>query len=144
MKVSLPHDHFRYLPAVLIAAAVGALVMAPAFVADAYPAFGDNITFWAPSTAFWKAQVQDGAYPLWNPYVLGGIPFAADINHGLLYPPHWIAFFLDAPVALSVLLAAHIALAALGAIHWPLTSMVISGRVIDSAAVRVMNGSWAM
>ena len=29
---------------------------------------------------------REGAFPLWNPYQLGGFPFLATVIHGVLYP----------------------------------------------------------
>lgn len=51
----------------------------------------------------WRDFVQEayrkGAFPLWNPYILGGMPFLAGGQGGALYPL-W-AIFLPLPVALT-------------------------------------------
>ena len=102
------------LKAAAFALAVGCILFFPTFLGRV-PAFADNVSFWAPNTAWWTAQVKDGYLPLWNPYTMGGTPFAADINHGLFYPPHWAALFLGTAAATAVLLVLHAALAVLGA-----------------------------
>ena len=114
MKITLPRGGVLHIAAATAAVLVALAVMWPSLFADRYPAFGDNISFWAPSTAFWTDQVRQDSAPLWNPYILGGVPFAADINHGLFYPPNWIALKLSAPAAIAVLISVHIALAVYG------------------------------
>ncbi len=114
MRLPEGRSTVRTLGAAALACAVALAVLWPAFILGRVPAFGDNVSFWAPSTAFWKAEVAAGRFPLWNPCILGGIPFAADINHGVFYPPAWIAVVTSIPTALAVLAFFHIALAVFG------------------------------
>ncbi len=46
----------------------------------------DNIAINIPSKVFLIEELKQGKFPLWNPYILSGTPFLADINLGLLYP----------------------------------------------------------
>lgn len=47
---------------------------------------GDFNSFYYPLSAFAANQIQSGHYPLWNPYLYTGAPFAADYQTGALYP----------------------------------------------------------
>jgi len=46
----------------------------------------DNLAINIPSKIFLIEELKKGIFPLWNPYILSGSPFLADINLGLLYP----------------------------------------------------------
>ncbi|MHC4711775.1 MAG: hypothetical protein ACYTAN_00710 [Planctomycetota bacterium] len=113
MKLVLPRGASK---AAIVAASLAAALAVtwPALFCDSVGAFGDNLSFWAPSTAYWTSQVKDGQLPLWNPYILGGVPFAADVNHGLFYPPHWIAVWRGAAGSFGILAFLHVALAGVG------------------------------
>lgn len=114
MKSELLHSGGLKAAAALLACVVASLALSPLVFSNHVPAFADNVSFWAPSTEFWTSEIREGRLPLWNPHVLGGIPFAADINHGLFYPPNWIAASIGAARAIAVLALAHVALAAFG------------------------------
>ncbi len=50
-----------------------------------------------PYRAFQATYLREGIFPLWNPFIFGGLPYAADIQAGAFYPPHWIlALFVSA------------------------------------------------
>ena len=55
------------------------------------------------------------SWPLWNPYVMCGLPLLAEQSVGVLYPPTDLLFVLPLPphVALSLFALLHLALAAL-------------------------------
>ncbi len=113
MEWSIPRTASKAV--IILASLAAALAVAwPGLVSGRVGAFGDNLSFWAPSTAFWTSEVKEGRLPLWNPYVLGGVPFAADINHGLFYPPHWTALWGGAGRAFGVLVFLHVAIAGVG------------------------------
>jgi hypothetical protein len=73
--------------------------------------YGDNLSHIIPTQTFWKEQVQKGKIPLWNPYILGGIPFFADLTHNTLAPTN--IFYLIFPVSttLSILVILYVCLA---------------------------------
>ncbi len=114
MKSNSPRGFIAILIAAVVSLVLALAIMAPALFGGRAPAFGDNVSFWAPSTAYFQARAANRELPLWNPHVLGGIPFAADINRGLFYPPNWLVLVMPAARALSVLLALHLALGAFG------------------------------
>lgn len=47
-----------------------------------------------PMFRFASEQLKQGVFPFWNPYLYSGIPFYADVQTGLLYPPNLLAFLL--------------------------------------------------
>ncbi len=51
---------------------------------------GDNFDLLFPQKFFWLEEIRSGKLPLWNPYILSGTPFLADINLGTLAPSNLI------------------------------------------------------
>jgi hypothetical protein len=46
--------------------------------------------------AYQYARLSQGEIPLWNPYNNGGLPFIADTQAAVFYPPRWITIALSA------------------------------------------------
>ena len=66
----------------------------------------------------WKQFVYDyirshGNLPLWNPYVLSGTPFLADIQTSLFYPLGFLFYLLPSAVAYGYTVILHFALGAI-------------------------------
>lgn len=57
---------------------------------------GDLVSFLYPLYSFSARSLRAGDIPLWNPYLYGGAPFAADNQSGLFYPVN-LLFFLWNP-----------------------------------------------
>ncbi|MFB0547007.1 MAG: YfhO family protein [Anaerolineae bacterium] len=55
---------------------------------------GDLASFLYPTYRFAAEGLKRGTIPLWNPYLYGGAPFAADIQSGLFYPVNLLFFLL--------------------------------------------------
>jgi len=53
---------------------------------------GDFNSFYYPLSAFAASQIHAGHFPLWNPYLFAGAPFAADYQAGALYPPNLLVW----------------------------------------------------
>src|SRR5579883_2609524 len=66
---------------------------------QSYADIGDLITAFYPSRAFAARAVHEGTLPLWNPYLLGGVPFLASPQSSLFYPPNFLYYILPVPVA---------------------------------------------
>jgi len=66
------------------------------FTADTWmPAGGgDLVSFLYPLYHFAARNLRRGIIPLWNPYLYGGAPFAADNQSGLFYPVNLLFFLL--------------------------------------------------
>ncbi|HEY3209471.1 MAG TPA: YfhO family protein [Actinomycetota bacterium] len=52
----------------------------------------DVLGFWLPTYCFLGKSLAAGHLPAWNPYVMGGVPFAADPQSGWLYAPAMLLF----------------------------------------------------
>lgn len=58
---------------------------------------GDFNSFYYPLSAFAANQIHAGHFPLWNPYLYTGAPFAADYQTGALYPPNLLVWAIVRP-----------------------------------------------
>ena len=45
-----------------------------------------------PNAVYTMASLKSGEIPQWTPFVFGGMPYMADMQTGLFYPPNWILF----------------------------------------------------
>lgn len=59
---------------------------------------GDLAAQYFPYFRFAADSLQQGVFPLWNPYTNAGSPFAADVQTALYYPPNWVAWVLARPL----------------------------------------------
>ncbi|HVX30463.1 MAG TPA: hypothetical protein VHA53_08300, partial [Nitrolancea sp.] len=78
---------------------------------------GDLVSFYFPLQAFAAAQLQQGHFPLWNPYLHSGMPQFANFQTAMLYPPNLVAWLLVRPFsyrALELLVIAHYLVASVG------------------------------
>ena len=79
---------------------------------------GDLPTFWLPTFCFLGENLASGHIPAWNPYVMGGAPFAADPQSGWMYVPVMLLFTaLPCDVAIRWMVVLQPILAGLG-IYW--------------------------
>jgi hypothetical protein len=75
------------------------------------PLLSDPFYTFYPRRHFFTASLQQGTYPLWNPYIFGGHPVMGDTAAQTFYPPSALAaVFLSAARALPVLAWFHLAL----------------------------------
>ncbi len=67
---------------------------------DAYmPADGGDLgSFLFPTYYFVQQSLKAGVWPLWNPHIYSGVPFAAEVQAGLFYPPHLLRFLLGGAI----------------------------------------------
>ena len=72
----------------------------------------DPIQQYYPWRLFAVRQLQEGIIPLWNPYMLCGTPFLANLLSAVLYPPNLL--FLLFPVGKAFGYAAWLHLALVG------------------------------
>ncbi len=76
--------------------------------------FADNFMLMVPGKIFAAHWIKQGVIPLWNPYILTGVPFLADISQSLMYPSTLLFMFLSPANALSVSIVFHLFLGACG------------------------------
>ncbi len=73
-----------------------------------------------------RAAWQEGRFPFWDPYILGGYPFFSNPQVGLFYPLGWLNILLPAHIGFTVYTLLSIWVAAVGQLCF----------------VRRMGGSW--
>ncbi len=115
-----------HFAAFFVLAAAAAIIYAPAFsgripfpasIVFEFPPFADvapqgiatphsNIHDLAhsfyPFRALAARAVREGIFPLWNPYMLAGTPFAANSQSALFYPLNSLYYVLPLPVAWTI------------------------------------------
>ena len=78
----------------------------------------DVLAFWLPNQCFLEASLNAGSIPGWNPWVMAGVPFAADPQSGWMYLPSMIsAVLLPCEAAIRWQIVFHPILAGLG-LYW--------------------------
>lgn len=104
--------------------ALAALLTLTDFDPDGLPfqpgaAYSDAATSHWPSALFLRrSALDDHAFPLWRPLLMGGQPFAANPLNKVWYPPQWLVLALPPALHLNVLSALHLVLAGIGAWTW--------------------------
>jgi hypothetical protein len=63
------------------------------------PLPGDAILEIYPLRALMGGMLEEGALPLWNPYMFIGFPFLSSMQTGVLYPPNLFLSFALSPVS---------------------------------------------
>jgi hypothetical protein len=90
---------------------------------------GDVLLYFYPYWEYRGEALAAGRLPWWNPLLFMGVPFLANSQAGVFYPPNWPLAWLAAPMAVKISVLAHLGLAAVGAYefgrralqmtHWP-------------------------
>jgi hypothetical protein len=83
-------------------------------LSGAVPFFYDTLTLFAPWREFARQSLHDGILPLWTPRIFCGMPFMANGQTSVLYPPNVLYWALPMNWALLLDALLHNALLALG------------------------------
>ncbi|GAB4478613.1 MAG: hypothetical protein Kow00124_23240 [Anaerolineae bacterium] len=75
---------------------------------------GDMFLYFYPYWDYRNAALGAGRLPLWNPDLFMGVPFLANIQAGVLYPPNWALIPFSTPAAVKIAIIGHIIWAAAG------------------------------
>lgn len=75
--------------------------------------FGDNFNLFIPNKIFFINEVKKGIFPLWNPLILAGTPYIADLGIFPFYPGNLFFLFFSPEIALMVLAIVEVFLAGL-------------------------------
>ncbi len=67
---------------------------------------------------FAVSSIQQGHFPLWNPYLFSGLTFIANPQPALFYPPTWLALLMPITRALGWIIVLHLWLAGAGMYAW--------------------------
>ena len=80
---------------------------------------GNDLLFmFLPWWRFAQESLRQGEFPLWNPYLFSGVPFLANPQPALFYPPVWLIGLLPLTRAAGLLFFLHLWLAGLGTYGW--------------------------
>lgn len=74
----------------------------------------DNFNLMTPTRVFLANELKEGRFPLWNPLILSGTPFFADIAYGLLHPSNLFFLILSPFRALTASIFVDFAIAYFG------------------------------
>jgi hypothetical protein len=77
-------------------------------VSDYYERGDDLRDFFYPALTFVTGAIQNGQLPLWNPYIYGGTPVAANPEFGLFYPPNALMLAVGVVRGVALLLVLHV------------------------------------
>ena len=92
----------------------------------------DMLSYSLPNYCFLGTAIKAGHIPLWNPYTMGGAPFAADPQSGWMYLPAMLAFgSLSCSSALRLFIVLQPLIAGLG-MYW-----FLRGESLSRAAATV-------
>ena len=123
-----------------VAIVAGTLVILNGFVFRGLINVADTLQAWLPTYCFLGRALRAGHIPAWNPFLLGGTPFAADPQSGWLYAPAMALFtILPCSVAIRMMVAFHPLLAGL-ALYWFLRSEGMSRPVASAGGLVISLG----
>ncbi|MCS6861849.1 MAG: hypothetical protein NZT92_16205, partial [Abditibacteriales bacterium] len=80
--------------AVLALLALASLLFAPMVGGGRAFYWADYALVFYPWHVFKQQCLREGALPLWNPYVLGGMPFVGNVQSAVFYPPNWLTLLV--------------------------------------------------
>lgn len=85
----------------------------------------NDITFlFHPSIIYGAEEIRAGRFPLWNPYVFGGVPFFANPQTALLFPLTALAYVLPTALALTLMSILKLSVAGVG-MYWFLRRLAV-------------------
>ena len=103
----------------------------------------DAGTYFHPLKEMLGRTVQSGEWPWWNPWIRNGLPFFANPQVGLFYPPSLLFYFLPTSLAFNWNVIAHSVLMATGFYCW-LRSTGRSPAAAAAGALAIAWGGFAM
>ena len=112
-KAGFLQSKYDFLAVLVLAVIVIAFFWRMAFTNLILPR-GDVFTYFYPYWEYRNAALRAGHLPLWNPLLFMGVPFLANSQSGVLYPPNWFLIFFDTPTAVKVAIITHLIWAGIG------------------------------
>ncbi|MGH7444368.1 MAG: YfhO family protein [Longimicrobiales bacterium] len=114
----VPHERVpRWVPVVLYAV-VTVLLFREAIFTGAGMLGIDSMALSYFARDFYTDAVRSGVFPLWNPLILGGLPFVEGMHGDIFYPISLALFFLDPLHFWTWKMAGHVFLAGVFAYLW--------------------------
>lgn len=111
-------DSRRDLAIALGLTAACALLWAPIWTGRSTFFAQDVAAYFFPMKALLADAVRAGEWPWWNPWIRNGLPFFANPQVGLFYPPAWLFFLLPLALAFNWIVILHFAVLATGIYAW--------------------------
>jgi hypothetical protein len=121
---------------VLVAASV--LLWAPLWSGSQTLFVQDAAAYFLPMKAALADMVRAGEWPWWNPWLRNGLPFYANPQVGLFYPPSALFYLLSTPLAFNWVVILHFVLLATGFYAW----LRGAGRSRTAAALAGLAIAW--
>lgn len=101
----------------------------------------DNLLITVPAKVFLTERLREGEFPFWNPMILSGMPYLADINLGTLYPSTLLYLFYNPIVVVTVVSLLHYLLAFAGMYKFIRTLYLTPQTAITAATIYTFSGS---
>ena len=102
---------------------------------------GDDLTnMFLHWLRFAASSIQQGQPPLWNPFLFSGLPFVANPQPALFYPPTWLALLMPATKALDMIAVLHLWLAGVGMYAWLRSEKASAAGALFGAVVFAFSG----
>lgn len=98
----------------------------------------DAGTYFYPLKDLLGRTVRAGEWPWWNPWIRNGLPFFANPQVGLFYPPSVLFYLLPTAPALNLTVIVHSVLLATGFFAW----LRSSGRSTAASALGALTIAW--
>jgi hypothetical protein len=105
---------YMWIKALLLALFISTIICWPTIFGRKSFFFGDNFHLIAPQKIFFVNQIKQGVFPFWNPYILSGTPFLADINQAIFYPSTLLFLILPIADAFAIIVFVHLVVAGMG------------------------------
>ena len=106
--------HGPWLGAALALAACVAAFFWKALFTDRVLAGYDLSTYFYPYRQYAAEALRQGNLPLWNPYLFQGVPFLANQQTAVLYPPNLLNLLVPTETGLALSIAIHLVWGGLG------------------------------
>jgi hypothetical protein len=74
----------------------------------------DMTTQFLPDAQYFKDSILAGKFPVWNPWIMAGMPYLLDPQNFLWYPPNYLLLLMPLELGFLILLVGHLALAGWG------------------------------
>jgi len=114
LKSLLSFSAKPWLPAALVLVTLLLIRFWPMLAQGKTMYFADNFSLMVPGKVFTAQWLRQGILPLWNPYVMAGLPWIGDINQSVLYPSTLAFMWLLPALAVNVTIISHLILAFAG------------------------------
>lgn len=106
-----------WLAALFATACAVAWTYSSLLTTDRCPLFRDVVIFFVPLKQFLAEALLQGRVALWNPLILFGTPFLAELQTGVFYPPSAL-LVMPGPLGLNAFLMLHYGIALGGAVRF--------------------------